>query len=72
LCLVGVTQELLNARNPEATHLKAGGYKTGEGKLVNVWRESQAGPGGDLRWQGLCDAPRQQGLVAWEGTQEAA
>lgn len=50
----------------EEPHLKVGGHEAGEWKLVNVRREGQAGPDRNLRWQGLCDAPRQGGLVAWE------
>lgn len=63
-CLTGLTLGLWGYRKYQGTHLETGGHETGEGKLVNVRREGQAGPDRNLRWQGLCDTPSQGGLVA--------
>lgn len=49
------------------THLKAGGDEAGEGEQVDVWWESQAGPGGNLRGHSLGDDSSRGILVAWEG-----
>ena len=63
-CLPGLTLELWGYRKHRGTHLETGGHETGEGKLVSVWREGQAGPDRNLRWQGLWDVPSLGALVA--------
>lgn len=50
-------------------HLEAAGDEAGEGELVNVRGEAQAGPDRNLRRHGLGDAPSQGILVTWKGAQ---
>jgi hypothetical protein len=54
---VDVREKLGSRKHSDlVTHLEAGGDEAGKGELVNVRRQGQAGPGGNLRGHGLLDA----------------
>lgn len=66
---MGVTRE---ERKPGDANLEAAGNEAGEGELVNIRREGQAGLGGNFWGQGLRDPLDQGVLMAWGRHREAA